>query len=633
MRVQRGVISYSIAAMHLVGMRRIATARARATLVVHHRPLSLYSHGDGLYGGLGHGDAEKYALPTRVEALKETQLASIAAGWAHSAAATASGEVLVWGQPFELKNVLRLRRTASTSGRGLASLIRGMNLWMSPDPTDVPGGSVPTPTLMKGLPVGEVVVAVSCGAGLTAARCASGALYLFGLNGYGQCGSGAETGTEFSPVRALGGLDPTPPPPPGTPRPTPTTARKKVKQAEAARLAARALPPRAALGQGVVDVALGFQHGACVTAAGAVLTWGKGERGQLGTGGRENASSPARCPLVPDPLGHPLGVHPDDGSGLEPGPYVPDALRRFQCAPAPGAPRAVRVGCGFNHTACLDAEGGVHVWGKMQGTAVASGRGDGSGGGGGGSASGGGASGGDVSGAGGGGSMFMSLLSTLSGVATYEDQLVPRRLELPGGATDRAVDVACSAFHTALLLADGTVLACGMRLGSRETVPQPVPLLVPVAAVRPQRGGGGGGGSEGGRERSDGSGGAGDSEGVGEVLEVSAALALVGETVVAIRGGPAANSTAVLTSGGRCLHVFFAAHCKGSGVNGGMDGDGLVGGGSAPSVPAAALSGCLAEPWAPPPRGGGISGGSGGGAAARVEDAALGWQHGLVLVK
>jgi alpha-tubulin suppressor-like RCC1 family protein len=57
-----------------------------------------------------------------------------------------------------------------------------------------------------------------------------------------------------------------------------------------------------------VDVALGFQHAACVTAAGAVLTWGKGERGQLGNGERLNAPHPSRCALVADPAGYPQAL-------------------------------------------------------------------------------------------------------------------------------------------------------------------------------------------------------------------------------------------------------------------------------------------------------------------------------------
>ena len=52
---------------------------------------------------------------------------------------------------------------------------------------------------------------VCCGAGLTAVRCESGALFLFGLNGYGQCGTGTESLQEWRPLRALGVLDPNPP--------------------------------------------------------------------------------------------------------------------------------------------------------------------------------------------------------------------------------------------------------------------------------------------------------------------------------------------------------------------------------------------------------------------------------------
>jgi hypothetical protein len=173
-------------------------------------------------------------------------------------AATAEGQVLVWGQPFELRNVLRLRRTASTSGRALANVLSSLNAWLSP--RDKPGGAVPLPVAVPGFPLGERAVQVACGAGLTAARTHTGALYLFGLNAYGQCGVGVETITEFAPTRVLGALDPSPLPRVDAPRPPPKAETPTAREVRLAlqRVAAQALPPWCDE-QRVVDVALGFQ--------------------------------------------------------------------------------------------------------------------------------------------------------------------------------------------------------------------------------------------------------------------------------------------------------------------------------------------------------------------------------------
>ena len=122
-----------------------------------------------------------------------------------------------------------------------------MNQWLSP--SEVPGGAVPLPAEVPGLPEGERAEAVACGAGLTAVRCRSGALFLLGLNGYGQCGGGVESLTEFRPRRALGGLDPTPTGDPGAPAGAEPRAElalapgARAKAAEARREAAQALPP------------------------------------------------------------------------------------------------------------------------------------------------------------------------------------------------------------------------------------------------------------------------------------------------------------------------------------------------------------------------------------------------------
>jgi hypothetical protein len=58
-------------------------------------PLVFGAAGDGLYGGLGHGDTEIYESPTKIQALEGNKLTSIAAGWAHSAVTLQPAAVVV----------------------------------------------------------------------------------------------------------------------------------------------------------------------------------------------------------------------------------------------------------------------------------------------------------------------------------------------------------------------------------------------------------------------------------------------------------------------------------------------------------------------------------------------------------
>ena len=155
------------------------------------------------------------------------------------------------------------------------------------------------------LPDGEAAVDVACGAGLTSVLCASGAAYSFGLNGYAQCGGGHEGMHEIAPIRVL------------------APAR-----------AAGGAPPR------LTQLALGFQHGLALAEDGAVIAWGKFDRGQLGG-----------AQLTADPL-------PSMSGALD----VPARVLALDA-------RAVAVGAGFNHGAAATADGRAHVWGKMMGAA------------------------------------------------------------------------------------------------------------------------------------------------------------------------------------------------------------------------------------------------------------------------
>ena len=137
--------------------------------------------------------------------------------------------------------------------------------------------------------------------------CASGAAYSFvRLNGYAQCGGGHEGMHEIAPIRVL---------------------------APGARAAGGA-PPR------LTQLALGFQHGLALAEDGAVIAWGKFDRGQLG--GAQLTADP--LPSMSGALDVPARV------------LALDARRgrgRRRLQPRRGRDRGRRA----------------HVWGKMMGAA------------------------------------------------------------------------------------------------------------------------------------------------------------------------------------------------------------------------------------------------------------------------
>lgn len=165
---------------------------------------------------------------------------------AHTAMINESGQVSVFGRTHGFKNTLRFMNM----NRIVPWLVRGMNAWGR--------GHVEyeIPTTLK-FDNDEVAVQVSASAALTMIRCASGSVYSFGANAYGQCGMGSE--------KALHVWKPT----------------KVVDISNA------------------VDVACGYQHVLAALENGEVVAFGKGERGQLGCG-FENGSAPITIPIPKD---------------------------------------------------------------------------------------------------------------------------------------------------------------------------------------------------------------------------------------------------------------------------------------------------------------------------------------------
>ncbi|CAM9337436.1 unnamed protein product [Ectocarpus sp. 12 AP-2014] len=275
------------------------------------RALHVYTHGEGFLGALGHGDfsAREEALP--VATLASRDLRCVSAGWTHSAAVCRdTGEVLVWGRPFDLKQPLRINRIQ----RLFPFVVTAINALASsrevlPSPVSVPliaepaaastastvtaalhdarpsPHSPPTPSSLR-------AKSVACSAALTVVLGEDGKVYCMGYNRWGQCGQGPENVfTVFEP-RRVGG--------------------RALKREE------------------VVKLAVGFQQVLVLCESGKVFGWGKGLRGQLGVGG-EMMELPEEVEL-------------------------------------PG--KVVDLRSGFSHAVAILENGDVYTWGKMQGTEV-----------------------------------------------------------------------------------------------------------------------------------------------------------------------------------------------------------------------------------------------------------------------
>ncbi|CAM9714355.1 unnamed protein product, partial [Ectocarpus fasciculatus] len=287
----------------------------------HHHPsrkraLHVYTHGEGFLGALGHGDfsAREEALP--VEALASRDLRCASAGWTHSAAVCRdTGEVLVWGRPFDLKQPLRINRIQ----RLFPFVVTAINALASPrevlpSPVSVPLVAKPAPASTSSTvsaafhdtrplsprspppptPASSLrAKSVACSAALTVVLGEDGKVYCMGYNRWGQCGQGPDNVfTVFEPLRVGGG--------------------------------------RAFEEEEVVKLAVGFQQVLVLCESGRVFGWGKGLRGQLGVGG-EMMELPEEVEL-------------------------------------PG--KVVDLRSGFSHAVAVLENGDVYTWGKMQGTEV-----------------------------------------------------------------------------------------------------------------------------------------------------------------------------------------------------------------------------------------------------------------------
>lgn len=264
---------------------RMLSTQAAATSTATAR---VYSYGEGFLGALGTGAYTDVAQPSALEEPAAFGATQLSAGWAHAGFVSSEGDAFVFGRALSFRDVIR-----STNIQRIAPWLL---VWMN-EFTRRRGIDTLWPIRVP-LPAGERARKLVCSAALTLVLAESGKVFAFGANTFGQCGNDREGVNEPEPV--LVALD----------------------------------------GDDVVDVAAGYQHALAVTKSGAVFTWGKGERGQLGFG-TANVKAPQE--LI--------------------------ALK---------GKRVAAVSAGFNHSSARTHDGELFVWGKLlslQGTNDASGDG------------------------------------------------------------------------------------------------------------------------------------------------------------------------------------------------------------------------------------------------------------------
>lgn len=253
----------------------VSSALLLTSSLSHSPRAGLYSYGEGYLGSLGTGSYANVTTPTQLPDTADLNVTQLSAGWAHAGFITHQGDAFVFGRTLSFRDVIR-----STNIQRIAPWLLS---WMN-DFTKRRGVDTLEP-MRVALPEGERAKKIVCSAALTFILTESGKLFTFGANFFGQCGNNREGVSEVDPQ--LVDFD----------------------------------------GDEVADISAGFQHGLAVTKHGAVFSWGKGERGQLGFG---TANIKAPQEII--------------------------ALK---------GKKVVQVSAGFNHSSARTDDGELFLWGKL----------------------------------------------------------------------------------------------------------------------------------------------------------------------------------------------------------------------------------------------------------------------------
>jgi alpha-tubulin suppressor-like RCC1 family protein len=257
----------------LRGVRIVAVAASETFSLSLAAGGALYSWGCGSEGQLGLGDENDRATPCLVEALEGEEVVAVAAGDDHALAATADGALYSWGygvdgrlgheetegrllpERVEALADVRVAQVAAGRWHSLALCAGGaLYSWGGGMFGRLGHGDEESQTLPR--PVAALsavrVVSMSASAHHTLAVCEAGEAYSWGYGGNGRLGHG-DTANRSTPTRI-----------------------------ESLR------------GERLVSIAAGFAFSLGVTEAGAVLSWGANECGQLGHRDRETRLAPAQ---------------------------------------------------------------------------------------------------------------------------------------------------------------------------------------------------------------------------------------------------------------------------------------------------------------------------------------------------
>jgi len=277
---------------------------------------ALFTWGWGTDGCLGQGDKGSRYAPTLVLGPlsgPDNAVGMASCGRYHSAAVTKNGRVFAWGNgddgqlglgkkmstlvPTMVLGALENVRIAMVSCGFHHTAALGENgrvyTWGLGEEGQLGHGDKECklePFLVHGPLENVAIVMTACGNGHTTAVTSRGAVYAWGRGSHGQLGVGDVKG-RILPTRIHEGLD----------------------------------------GHKVVMTACGNFHSAATTEEGRVLTWGQGERGQLGLG---SSDVDRHIPTL---------VEGSDG----------ELIRH----------KIVSVGCGVYHTSAFTDEGVVFAWG------------------------------------------------------------------------------------------------------------------------------------------------------------------------------------------------------------------------------------------------------------------------------
>ena len=265
---------------------------------------TLYARGKGIFGALSLNNSLRDApyfekIPWQSLVSDDHEIVHVCAGWGHSAALTAAGNLYVWGRPYEFATLMRLNninRMSSFLAR-MAAKSSNSSIFGASDGN----GYFDSPRLMHGK-----VSSVAASAGLTTFLTEDGIVYCFGLNRWQQCGV---TSKAVSSV----------------PRNKSESSDMHIYN-----------PVRVKDLPRCKKIDAGLQHCLALTINGELFSWGKGSKGQLG-----------HIPPTSDP---------SDITSLP---------KRISFLDSRGRNiRITDISAGFSHSAAIDENGHVYVWGK-----------------------------------------------------------------------------------------------------------------------------------------------------------------------------------------------------------------------------------------------------------------------------